>query len=113
MRQRGWLCSCEILIVSLSNFRRHLSVRSGAKHVPLLENLVKNIKCLPRVLVAAGRLSAERQFYGVSRKFHPQLHSQDLHSRPTAATAVEIFLQNLMFWVTISPGLTLAFCVLG
>src|SRR6516162_6465185 len=54
MRQRGWLCSCEILIVSLSNFRRHLSVRSGAKHVPLLENLVKNIACLARVLVAAG-----------------------------------------------------------
>ena len=32
---------------------------------------------------------------GASRKFHPQLPSHDLHSRPRAATAVEIFLLNL------------------
>jgi hypothetical protein len=30
------------------------------------------------------------------------LHSHDLHSRPRAATAVEIFSRNLKFWLTIS-----------
>ena len=56
---------------------------------------------MARVLVAAGRLPAGRRFYGASRKFHPHLHSQDLHSRRHAATTVEIFLENLSFWVTI------------
>lgn len=51
------LCSGEGLIVeSCCCARRHLSIRSGTKRIPLLENLVKNILCLPRVLVAAGRL---------------------------------------------------------
>jgi len=55
--------------LSLSNSGRHLSIRSGAKHVPLLENLAQNIECWLVLLVAAGRLSAGSDSTEPTEKF--------------------------------------------
>src|SRR5262250_1692835 len=88
--QRGGLCSREMLIVEPLQLQTSSECSFWSKARPAArESCAKH-----RVLACATRSSGTplcwQRFYGASRKFHPQLYSQHLHSRH-AATAVEIF----------------------